>query len=129
MIDRCGVIAGPWQMDKVDQGAFTLSLIAHHFVRPFSRIDLRRQVKHIPSLLQVDHLAALLDEQLRPGALGRVAMNIGGDRVSLLETTRAMCRANRPTDRRRQPRVGSGRRSELCLGLPHLVQARRLAAA
>ena len=28
-IDRCGVIAGPWQMGKVDQGVFTHWLLAH----------------------------------------------------------------------------------------------------
>ena len=29
-IDRCGVIAGPWQMGKVDQGVFTHWLLAHY---------------------------------------------------------------------------------------------------
>ena len=29
VIDRCGVIAGPWQMGKVDQGVFTHWLLAH----------------------------------------------------------------------------------------------------
>ena len=29
-IDRCGVIAGPWQMGKVDQGVFTQWLLAHY---------------------------------------------------------------------------------------------------
>src|SRR3954454_5775205 len=28
-INRCGVIAGPWQMGKVDQGVFTYWLLAH----------------------------------------------------------------------------------------------------
>src|SRR3954451_5743921 len=30
-VDRCGVIAGPWQMGKVDQGVFTHWMLAHHF--------------------------------------------------------------------------------------------------
>src|SRR2546430_1429475 len=34
VIDRCGVIAGPWQMGKVDQGVFTFWVLAHHFRRP-----------------------------------------------------------------------------------------------
>ncbi|HET7573656.1 MAG TPA: NAD-dependent epimerase/dehydratase family protein, partial [Solirubrobacterales bacterium] len=29
-IDRCGVVAGPWQMGKVDQGVFTHWMLAHH---------------------------------------------------------------------------------------------------
>ena len=33
VIDRCGVIAGPWQMGKVDQGVFTYWLLAHRLGR------------------------------------------------------------------------------------------------
>ena len=38
VIDRCGVIAGPWQMGKVDQGVFTHWMLAHHFGNPLSYI-------------------------------------------------------------------------------------------
>jgi CDP-paratose 2-epimerase len=31
VVDRCGVIAGPWQMGKVDQGVFTYWLLWHYF--------------------------------------------------------------------------------------------------
>src|SRR5262249_38746594 len=34
VINRCGVIAGPWQMGKVDQGVFSLWVAAHVFERP-----------------------------------------------------------------------------------------------
>jgi nucleoside-diphosphate-sugar epimerase len=34
IIDRCGVIAGPWQMGKVDQGVITLWVARHYFGRP-----------------------------------------------------------------------------------------------
>ena len=34
MIDRCGVLAGPWQMGKVDQGVITLWVARHYFGRP-----------------------------------------------------------------------------------------------
>ena len=36
VIDRCGVVAGPWQMGKFDQGVFTYWMLAHHFRRPLS---------------------------------------------------------------------------------------------
>ena len=32
-INRCGVVAGPWQMGKVDQGVFTHWMLRHHFGR------------------------------------------------------------------------------------------------
>lgn len=38
VIDRCGVIAGPWQMGKVDQGVFTHWVLSHHFGRPLRYI-------------------------------------------------------------------------------------------
>ena len=38
VVNRCGVIAGPWQMGKVDQGVFTFWLLHHHFGRPLSYI-------------------------------------------------------------------------------------------
>src|SRR5262249_41687946 len=34
VVNRCGVIAGPWQMGKVDQGVFTHWLLSHHFGLP-----------------------------------------------------------------------------------------------
>ena len=37
-VNRCGVIAGPWQMGKVDQGVFSWWLLSHHFGRPLSYI-------------------------------------------------------------------------------------------
>ena len=43
VIDRCGVIAGPWQMGKVDQGVFTHWLLGHHFGRQLQLHRLRRR--------------------------------------------------------------------------------------
>ena len=42
-IDRCGVIAGPWQMGKVDQGVFTYWVLGHYFGRDLALHRLRRQ--------------------------------------------------------------------------------------
>src|SRR6202012_5401555 len=42
VIDRFGVIAGPWQMGKVDQGVFTHWMLSHHFRNPLSYIGFGR---------------------------------------------------------------------------------------
>ena len=43
VINRCGVIAGPWQMGKVDQGVFTYWMLAHYFRRDAALHRLRRR--------------------------------------------------------------------------------------
>ena len=72
VVNRCGVVAGPWQMGKVDQGVFTHWVLAHHFQRPLSYIGYGGHGKQVRDLLHVADLAALVDDQLRaPRALGR----------------------------------------------------------
>jgi CDP-paratose 2-epimerase len=94
VVNRCGVIAGPWQMGKVDQGVFTYWMLAHHFNRPLSYIGFGGSGKQVRDLLHVDDLAELLDEQLgAPERWDGVTANVGGGRecsLSLLETT-AVC--------------------------------------
>lgn len=36
LINRCGVLTGPWQMGKVEQGVFALRMACHYFQKPFS---------------------------------------------------------------------------------------------
>jgi CDP-paratose 2-epimerase len=95
VIDRCGVIAGPWQMGKVDQGVFTHWVLAHHFRRPLSYIGFGGQGKQVRDLLHVEDLLDLVERQLldRESWDGRT-VNVGGGRecsLSLLETTE-ICR-------------------------------------
>jgi len=94
VIDRCGVITGPWQMGKVDQGVFTYWMLAHHFGRPLQYIGFGGSGKQVRDLLHVDDLVELVDEQLRePGRWDGSAVNVGGGRersLSLVETT-ALC--------------------------------------
>jgi CDP-paratose 2-epimerase len=94
-IDRCGVVAGPWQMGKVDQGVFTYWMLAHHFRRPLSYIGFGGSGKQVRDLLHVDDLLDLVDEQLRvPELWSGVTVNVGGGRecsLSLCETTE-LCR-------------------------------------
>ncbi len=73
VVDRCGVIAGPWQMGRVDQGVFTFWLLHHHFARPLTYIGYGGGGHQVRDLLHVADLFELIDEQLsRARPLGRV---------------------------------------------------------
>jgi CDP-paratose 2-epimerase len=94
-VNRCGVIAGPWQMGKVDQGVFTYWMLAHVLGRPLRYIGYGGSGKQVRDLLHVEDLVDLIDEQLgAPGAWDGHTFNVGGGRpvsLSLLETT-VLCR-------------------------------------
>jgi len=95
VVDRCGVIAGPWQMGKVDQGVFTHWMLAHHFRRPLSYIGFGGEGKQVRDLLHVEDLVDLVERQLlAPEEWDGRVVNVGGGRecsLSLRETT-AICR-------------------------------------
>jgi len=94
VVDRCGVIAGPWQMGKVDQGVFAYWVLAHHFRRPLRYIGFGGAGKQVRDLLHVEDLLELLDQQLAdPAVWDGATVNVGGGRersLSLKETT-ALC--------------------------------------
>jgi CDP-paratose 2-epimerase len=95
VVNRCGVVAGPWQMGKVDQGVFTHWMLSHHFGRDLSYIGYGGSGKQVRDLMHVDDLVDLVEEQLgAPEHWTGMAFNVGGGRagsLSLLETT-AICR-------------------------------------
>jgi CDP-paratose 2-epimerase len=95
VVNRCGVIAGPWQMGRVDQGVFAYWLLSHHFGRPLRYIGYGGTGKQVRDLLHVEDLLDLVEEQiLDPDRWSGVTANVGGGRdhsLSLLETT-AICR-------------------------------------
>jgi CDP-paratose 2-epimerase len=64
VIDRFGVVAGPWQMGKVDQGVFTYWMLAHYFGRPLRYVGFGGSGKQVRDLLHVD-VVDLVEEQLR----------------------------------------------------------------
>jgi CDP-paratose 2-epimerase len=94
-VDRCGVIAGPWQMGRVDQGVFSWWLLAHLLDLPLDYIGFSGTGKQVRDLLHVDDLVDLVDEQLcEPDRWSGVTANVGGGRersLSLLEAT-GLCR-------------------------------------
>jgi CDP-paratose 2-epimerase len=91
VIDRCGVIAGPWQMGKVDQGVFTYWVLGHYFRRELRYIGYGGLGKQVRDLLHVEDLADLIEDQLlRPEHWDGRTVNVGGGRdfsLSLRETT------------------------------------------
>lgn len=95
VINRCGVVAGPWQLGKVDQGVFTHWLLCHHFSRPLSYIGFGGKGRQVRDLLHVDDLTELvLQQAARIGEFRGEVFNVGGStaaNLSLCETTE-LCR-------------------------------------
>ena len=96
IINRCGVITGPWQMGKVDQGVFVLWVAAHYFQKPLNYIGYGGTGKQVRDLLHVQDLLRLVDYQLKHFAeLDGEVFNVGGgasNSLSLIETTK-LCQA------------------------------------
>jgi CDP-paratose 2-epimerase len=95
IVDRCGVIAGPWQMGRVDQGIFSFWMLHHFFRIPLRYIGFGGTGKQVRDLLHVDDLVELIDQQLSEvDAWAGATLNVGGGldcSLSLAETT-AICR-------------------------------------
>ncbi|CAM6002073.1 unnamed protein product [Sphagnum balticum] len=96
VINRCGVIAGPGQMGKVDQGVFTLWVARHFFGLPLNYIGYGGSGKQVRDLLHIDDVCALIEKQFKQGPVSPASVyNVGGGRkgsTSLLEFTR-LCQA------------------------------------
>jgi CDP-paratose 2-epimerase len=92
VVNRCGVVSGPWQMGHAEQGVFAHWMVAHVFKRPLAYIGFGGQGHQVRDVLHVADLADLVDIQLaqRERLKGEV-VNAGGGlgtSVSLLEFTR-----------------------------------------
>jgi CDP-paratose 2-epimerase len=94
VVNRCGVIAGPWQFGKVDQGVIALWVMAHYFRRPLSYIGYGGTGKQVRDALHVSDVCDLIQLQLADfdaweGWAGNVAGGLDNS-VSLQELT-ALC--------------------------------------
>ncbi len=92
VINRCSVIAGPWQFGKVDQGIFTFWMLGHYFKKSLSYIGFGGKGKQVRDLLHIDDLFDLIDLQINlMDKVNGQTYNVGGGKevsLSLLETTK-----------------------------------------
>lgn len=94
-VNRCGVIAGPWQMGKIDQGVFVHWLGSHYFKKELAYFGYGGKGKQVRDLLHIDDLFELIRVQSENmDDVNGGSFNAGGGRggsLSLLETTE-ICR-------------------------------------
>jgi CDP-paratose 2-epimerase len=84
-VSRCGLIAGPWQMGKSDQGVITLWAAAHHYGRDLAYIGFGGAGKQVRDLLHIDDLCDWVGCQTADmAAFNGKVFNVGcGTEVSL----------------------------------------------
>lgn len=91
VINRCGVIAGPWQMGRVDQGIMALWVARHLYKGNLSYIGFGGTGKQVRDMLHVQDLADLILLQAdRMEYFQGKTFNVGGgndNSISLLELT------------------------------------------
>lgn len=91
IINRCGVLTGPWQMGKVDQGVVVLWAARHLYGGKLSYIGYGGQGKQVRDMLHVNDLLQLLIHQIdNMESLRGETFNVGGGRevsLSLKELT------------------------------------------
>jgi CDP-paratose 2-epimerase len=91
VINRCGVLTGPWQMGKVDQGVVVLWMARHIFGGELSYIGYGGSGMQVRDMLHVQDLADLVCLQIKNISVyqGKI-YNVGGGTeisVSLQELT------------------------------------------
>lgn len=91
VINRCGVLTGPYQMGKVDQGVVVLWMARHFWKGKLSYIGYGGKGLQVRDILHIDDLFDLLDFQINnlDKVTGNI-FNVGGGReisVSLKELT------------------------------------------
>lgn len=91
LINRCGVLTGPWQMGKVDQGVFALWMAFHYFHKSLKYIGYGGTGKQVRDFLHIADLLELIDLQINQlEKLKGQTFNVGGgilNTLSLQETT------------------------------------------
>lgn len=90
-IDRFGIIAGPWQMGKIDQGLVGFWIIQHFFKNKLNYIGFGGKGKQVRDVIHIDDVCEIIFLQLQHLKKNNgQTFNIGGGRknsFSLLELT------------------------------------------
>ena len=91
LINRCGVIAGPGQFGKPDQGVFTMWIACHQFGIPLKYTGFGGTGKQVRDLLHPADLVSLVQKQIDDDRRWECEVfNVGGGRacsVSMREMT------------------------------------------
>lgn len=64
VINRCGVVAGPYQMGKVDQGVIALWMARYYWKKDVSYFGYNGKGKQVRDVMHIEDLFALIDYQL-----------------------------------------------------------------
>ncbi len=91
VINRCGVIAGPYQMGKVDQGVITLWMARHYWKKDIAYFGYGGTGKQVRDVMHIYDLFDLVDYQMNnfdkvAGGVYNAGGGLGSS-VSLLELT------------------------------------------
>ncbi|MBC8054884.1 MAG: GDP-mannose 4,6-dehydratase [Sphingobacteriaceae bacterium] len=90
-INRCGVITGPWQMGKVDQGVIVLWMARHYWKKNLTYNGYGGRGKQVRDILHIHDLFRLVEWQLHHlSEINGKIFNVGGGlscSVSLSELT------------------------------------------
>ena len=89
VINRCGVLTGPWQMGKVDQGFVVLWAARHYWSGQLAYMGFGGQGHQVRDMLHVQDLFELLVKQLEQGTQ-RLIYNVGGG----LKGSLSLCQAS-----------------------------------
>ncbi len=86
VINRCGVIAGPWQFGKVDQGVMTLWMARHIYKdRGLSYIGYGGTGKQVRDFLHIDDVCTAIRAELAKfEKLNSEVLNVGGGLANCL---------------------------------------------
>lgn len=91
VINRCGVLTGPYQMGKIDQGVVVLWVARHFWKQQLGYFGYGGEGKQVRDILHIDDLYRLVDHQLHHiDRYNGEVFNVGGGRpvsISLAELT------------------------------------------
>ena len=88
IINRCGVLAGPWQMGKVDQGVIVLWVAKHVWRQNLGYFGYGGEGKQVRDVLHINDLYRLIDHQIHHfDELNNQLFNVGGG----LEISASLC--------------------------------------
>lgn len=91
IINRCGIITGPWQMGKIDQGVIVLWLAKHYWKNELNYIGFGGEGKQVRDILHIKDLFNLIKTQMtNMDTFSNEIYNVGGGldiSVSLKELT------------------------------------------